>query len=94
MLLVDTSVWIPFLRGNDSRGVKRLEQLLKNGDAYLCEITFAEICFGARDSAQLRLYEKELRKEVLPRLKVPGCIVLQTQINSGFVHMACLNYYQ
>lgn len=58
MYLVDSSVWIPFLRGKNTPKVKLLEALLTEGEAAVCEVVFAEICFGARDEAQFKKYEK------------------------------------
>lgn len=54
--LVDTSVWIDFLRGQDTPHVRFLEGLLEDGEAGLCEVTYAEICFGAQNENQLKKY--------------------------------------
>lgn len=69
MHLIDTSVWIDFLRGTSNPKIKLLEGLLEEGDAHLCEITFAEICFGARDHRQLQKYERYF--SALPFLPLP-----------------------
>lgn len=69
MYLVDTSIWIDFLRGLSSPKVSLLEGLLEEGEAHLCEVTFAEICFGARDHGQFRKYETYFA--ALPFLSLP-----------------------
>lgn len=69
MYLIDTSVWIDFLRAKPSSEVSLLEELLEDGSAYLCEVTFAEICFGAKDKRQLKQYEERLSE--MPFLELP-----------------------
>ncbi len=69
MYLIDTSIWIDFLRGSSNKHVTLLETLLEEGDAYLCEITYSEICFGARDDVQHRKYVRFFSE--LPFLKLP-----------------------
>lgn len=69
MHLVDTSVWIDFLRGTSTPDVALLEQLLEDGEAHLCEVTYSEICFGARSPKQLRQYEEHFSE--MPFLELP-----------------------
>lgn len=69
MVLVDTSVWIDFLRATEDPKVTYLEALLEEGEAYLCEVTFAEICFGAKNSKQFKKYEQYFSE--LPFLTLP-----------------------
>ncbi|MBI4366054.1 MAG: PIN domain-containing protein [Deltaproteobacteria bacterium] len=69
MTLIDTCVWINFLRGRDLPHVRLLEGLLEEGEACLCEVTFAEICFGARGSRQFKKYEHDFSQ--IPLLKLP-----------------------
>lgn len=69
MILVDTCIWIDFLRGRASPAVQLLEGLLEEGDAALCEIAYAEICFGARDDRQFRKYERDFSR--IPFLTLP-----------------------
>lgn len=69
MHLIDTSVWIDFLRGVPHPRVSLLEGLLEEGEAYLCEVTFAEICFGARDEPQFKKYSRYF--SALPFLALP-----------------------
>jgi predicted nucleic acid-binding protein len=69
MYLIDTSVWIDFLRATPGDAAKLLEELLDDGSAYLCEVTFAEICFGAKDKRQLKQYEGRFSE--MPFLALP-----------------------
>lgn len=69
MTLIDTCIWIDFLRGRDLPHVQLLEALLGEGEACLCEVTFAEICFGARDERQFKKYERDFSQ--IPLLKFP-----------------------
>lgn len=70
MYVVDTCVWIDFLRGTASPRAELLEGLLEDGAAYLCEVTYSEICFGARDERQYRQYAAYFG--VLPFLTLPA----------------------
>jgi len=70
MHLIDTSVWINFLRGKQDSKVLFLESLLEEGDAFLCEVTYAEICFGARGTKQFKKYSQHFSS--LPFLSLPG----------------------
>ncbi len=69
MYLVDTSVWIDFLRGRESKKVDFLERLLEEGDAHVCEIVYAELCFGADNAKQLQKYETLF--SAIPFLELP-----------------------
>ena len=69
MYLVDTSVWVDFLRGKSTQRSQLLNALLEDGDAYLCEITFAEICFGAKGHPQFQKYFNYFSE--LPFLALP-----------------------
>ena len=69
MYLVDTSVWIDFLRGKENSRVQLLAELLELGEAALCEVVLAEICWGAENKKQ---YDKYLRYfSVLPFVRLP-----------------------
>ena len=58
MYLIDTSVWVDFLRGKETPKVRFLEALLEEGEAYLCEITYTEICQGAKTRRQFDKYSE------------------------------------
>lgn len=57
MYLVDTSVWIDFLRNKSNERITLLDSLLEDGSAYICEIIFIEVLSGAKDAAQFKKYE-------------------------------------
>jgi hypothetical protein len=69
MFLVDTSVWIDFLKGLKNPQVDALENLLEQGEAYISEVIFAEICIGAKDRKQFQKYRRYF--SVLPLYKLP-----------------------
>ena len=69
MYLVDTSVWVDFLRGKATEQVAFLETLLEEGNAFLCEVTYSEICFGARNKRQLAEYQDHFLE--MPFLELP-----------------------
>ena len=69
MYLVDTSVWIDFLRGTENAWTSLLEALLREGEAGICPMVYAEICFGAQDELQLARYRKKFA--ALPMFTLP-----------------------
>ena len=69
MYLVDTSVWIDFLRGIDTEKVALLRLLLEEGEAGICEIVYAEICFGAKNPKQCKTYAEYFG--AMPFLSLP-----------------------
>lgn len=60
MYLVDTSVWIDYIKGRDTAAVHFLDKLLLNPLAVgLCDVIYMEILQGSRDQAsfdRLRRY--------------------------------------
>ncbi len=86
MTLVDTSVWIDFLRGKDTPPVQRLKALLR-ADAPICltpEI-LQEILQGSRDAAQ---FEKYLRYFTTQPILTPG-EPIQTAIAAARIYFDC-----
>ncbi|MEM8747546.1 MAG: PIN domain nuclease [Actinomycetota bacterium] len=53
MILVDTSAWIEFLRGNASATADEVDRLLAHEIA-VCDAVSMEVLAGARDDAHLR----------------------------------------
>jgi hypothetical protein len=52
MVIVDTSVWIDFLRGKDTPQVGKLERLLTEGeDICICGIILTEVLQGIREDS-------------------------------------------
>ncbi len=70
MHLIDTSVWVDFLRGTSHPKVDFLEALLEEGEAHLGEVTYAELCFGARDAKQFKKYSRYFSE--MPFLPLPA----------------------
>ena len=56
MYLIDTSIWIDFLRNKSTTSVQKLEELMSFGEVGINEIIYNEICFGARDINQFSKY--------------------------------------
>lgn len=62
MIVVDSSVWIDFLRGNESAAADEFGKLLRRGDALATtEVIYTEILQGVRDDAQAAQVETHLR---------------------------------
>jgi len=53
VILVDTAVWIDWLRGRETRATTLLEALLDEGEALLAPVILQEILQGARSPAAL-----------------------------------------
>jgi predicted nucleic acid-binding protein len=68
-LLVDTCIWVDYLRDLSKPHVEELDRLLALGEVFTCEATVAEICFGARDHKQLLEYQTYFG--LLPFLSTP-----------------------
>ena len=48
MKLIDTSSWIEFLRGHQSEPATRVEELIEEGQAGICELIAVELWNGVR----------------------------------------------
>lgn len=68
MILVDTSAWVEFLRGTDSRMHHRVRQVIAAEEPLATtEVIVMEVLAGARDEVHLRqLRRLLLRCELLP----------------------------
>ena len=85
MVLVDTTVWIDFLRGDGSSAVLALRQLLEEGEACLAPVVLQELLQGAaspRAAATLRS-----RFESLPLLELRPSGA--TYIEAGLLYARC-----
>ncbi len=60
MVLVDSTVWIDWLRARPSAAVARLERLLEDGEALLAPVILQEILQGARSPRALATLRAEL----------------------------------
>lgn len=52
--LIDSSVWIPFLRGH-SELPKAVSEAMSDGKAHLCPVVWVEICRGIRGKREERI---------------------------------------
>lgn len=57
MTLVDTSVWIDFLRGTATAEVAKLQTLLRRGEVFVGDLIVAEVLQGARGPKEVRRIE-------------------------------------
>jgi predicted nucleic acid-binding protein len=57
MYLIDTSVWIDFLRNSSTKAAKKLGEIIEVGEIGINEVIYNEICLGAKDSNQFAKYQ-------------------------------------
>ncbi len=65
-VIVDHSAWLQDFRGPDSVEGDEVERLIKDGDAIVVGIVYAELTRGARNQDELHLLEQRL--DALPFL--------------------------
>ncbi len=69
MIIIDSSVWIEFLRQNMDYAPK-VKELLENMEVYALECIFAELLQGAKNKREIKLLIDYW--EYLPRLSIQG----------------------
>jgi predicted nucleic acid-binding protein len=70
VIVVDTSVWIDVLRGDDSRGASRCVELIEDGAPIaLTDVILTEILQGFRSEREARLVERHMRAFPILRLQ-------------------------
>lgn len=85
MILVDTSVWIDFFRGHNSKECLALQNLLVNeADISIAEIIFTEILQGIREDKDFRRVRDFLCE--IPVEKPKG---LQTYLAAAEIYRNC-----
>ncbi|MGO4437500.1 type II toxin-antitoxin system VapC family toxin [Rhizobium sp. RAF56] len=62
MIVVDTSVWIDHLRGNDSSAVRRLKSIEDTQDILVGDLILLEVLQGARSEHHAALIAESLRQ--------------------------------
>jgi predicted nucleic acid-binding protein len=67
MVLVDTAVWLDFLRNRDTKPVARLKRLLRDGEAAIAPVILQEILQGASSPENFERLRTHLA--VLPLLR-------------------------
>ncbi|MFT3853970.1 MAG: PIN domain nuclease [Ilumatobacteraceae bacterium] len=61
MIVVDTTVWVDFLNGRDTRQVGRLVDLIEtDAGVALTDLVLAEVLQGIRDESQVQLVDDRL----------------------------------
>lgn len=85
MILVDTSVWIDFLKGANNPYRKTLHSLIENDeDICLCDIIIMEILQGIKEDKQ----HKEI-KDYLLAFPVLKAIPIKTYIHAAEIYRLC-----
>jgi len=87
MILVDTSVWIDFFNGTNSKEKDLLRQLIINHvQVSLTDLILTEILQGIRDHRQ---YERV--KDLLLRLNILHAVPVKTYIHAAEIYRTCRN---
>jgi len=85
MILVDTSVWIDFLRNLDTPHVRALDELIENeGDLSVADIVLTEVLQGISADRDFRTVERYLRD--LPIYSPRG---VETYVRAAQIHRQC-----
>lgn len=74
MFLVDSSVWVEYLRPNGSRRAKeRLRDILQKGEAACCGIVVVEILRGAKNEKDFHVLRESLLS--LPQIPIDISVI-------------------
>jgi hypothetical protein len=74
MFLIDSSVWIEYLRPGGSRKVKeRLKDILQKGEAVCCGIIVVEILRGAKNDKDFDVLQDSLLS--LPQIPIDNTVI-------------------
>lgn len=76
MIAVDSSVWIDFLNGNETREVRRLSDLLGAEPLLVGDIVLLEVLQGIGSEAEARRVEEALRRFDVESMLDPELAVL------------------
>ncbi len=82
-MLVDTSVWILWLRGQETAATRRLDLLLEEGEAWLAPVGFQELLQGTRSPLDL----ERLRSEFVGQPFLP--VTLESHARAGELYARC-----
>ena len=85
MVLVDTGVWIDWLRGEASAATEALAGLLDEGEACLAPVILQELLQGARSPAALQTLRR--RFSALPMLRAADPVA--THMQAGELYARC-----
>lgn len=76
MILVDSSVWIDYLRGTTTYAVDRLRILIDREPLLVGDLVLCEILQGVRSDAEARLVEAALREFDFVSLTEPELAII------------------
>jgi hypothetical protein len=85
VVLVDTAVWIDWLRGRGSPATARLGALLEDGDAALAPVILQELLQGAADAAALATLR---RRFGAPPMLAPKAAI-ELHADAGALYARC-----
>lgn len=85
MVLVDSSVWIDWLRGLGSKAATRLSALLDEGEAALAPVVLQELLQGAASPSALKTLRR--RFMALPILQPHDNVTLHAE--AGLLYARC-----
>jgi predicted nucleic acid-binding protein len=60
VILIDTSVWISFLKKHDGSAILALRRALRDGDAATTDVVLMEVLAGTTDSARAAAWDRLL----------------------------------
>ena len=83
MVLIDTCVWIDWLRQIDTRATRALDRWLDEDSAWLAPVIVQELLHGARGERELEILRR--RFTALPQLPV----TLSTHVAAGSLYARC-----
>lgn len=75
MIVVDSSVWINQLRGNDTPGTRTLKRLPNPASIVVGDLVLLEVLQGARSEAEAVRLERQLRQFEVCRMMSPDSAV-------------------
>jgi predicted nucleic acid-binding protein len=84
MILVDSSVWIDYLRNRTTEAVGKLEMALQGGLLLVGDLVLCEVLQGLRDDAEARRVERVLQSFEMASLCDPD-IAMRAAANYRFL---------
>ena len=86
MILVDTSVWIPFLEGRNSPGATLLDQRLDEGaDVAICDVVAMEVVQGAASEVDAQTISNLMKTA----LRLVPADPLATHLDAALLYHRC-----
>ena len=86
MILVDTSVLVPFLTGHETPASEHLERLVREDAAfYLPPVVIQEVLQGARDAAERRKLESYLTTQLVADVDDP----VKSRVDAARIYFDC-----